>query len=286
MTTDIAPRLVAIDLDGTLLDNDGIVPDRNRRALHAAHEAGLKLVLCTGRTFTETRGIIEQIGLDLDATITIGGALISEAMTGRTLERVTISGQLSRECVRWLQARDYAVVVTHDTEMHGFDGYVIDGPRCHDGMKRWLTWTQCDMRALTDIDALDDSLMRISVVDDMEVVRGTVDEFATAFDGRLNYNVIKVISSGFTILEAFSGAVTKWTAIERLCRRWEIDPRATVALGDDVNDSPMLRGAGLGVAVMNATEPAKSAADEITSSNRDCGVAVILERLVAAARST
>ncbi|RMF85526.1 MAG: HAD-IIB family hydrolase, partial [Planctomycetota bacterium] len=238
---DTTPRLIAIDLDGTLLDADGVVPERNRRALHAAHEAGLKLVLCTGRTFTETRDVIEQIGLDLDATVTIGGALISEAMTGRTLERVEIEAELSRECVRWLQARDYAVIVTHDVQQHGFDGYVIDGRRCHDGMKRWLKWTRCEMRVLFDVDVLDGSLLRISVVDDLDTVRETVDEFAAAFGDRLSHNVIHVASSGFTILEAFHRDVTKWTAIERLCRRWRIDPRATVAIGDDVNDAVAFR---------------------------------------------
>ena len=78
-------KLLAVDLDGTLLDSAHRVPARNRAALHRAHQAEIKIVLCTGRSFTETRPILDEIGLDLDASVTAGGAILTDVATSKTI---------------------------------------------------------------------------------------------------------------------------------------------------------------------------------------------------------
>ena len=88
-------ELLAIDLDGTLLDSSHRVPPENRAALHAAHAAGIRIVLCTGRSFPETRPVLDEIGLDLDATVTVFGAVLTDVRTGRTLERLPFTLDLA-----------------------------------------------------------------------------------------------------------------------------------------------------------------------------------------------
>src|SRR5215510_2332090 len=131
-------QLLAIDLDGTLLDSRSRVPSRNREALHRAHEAGMKIVLCTGRSYTETRATIREIGLDLDATVTVGGALLTNVADGRTIERVPIHRTLAGEVAGWFRERSYAILWLHDADEAGFDGFAIDGPRRHAAIDRWL----------------------------------------------------------------------------------------------------------------------------------------------------
>lgn len=273
-------QLFAIDLDGTLLDSGHRLPPRNRTALHAAHESGFKIVLCTGRSFTETRPILDEIGLDLDATVTIGGALLTDVATGRTIDRTPIALKVARESTEWFWQRGYLVMWFYDASEAGFDGYLIDGPRRHAAIDRWLENTPCRMR---EIGALPDdgrAPLRVTVVDDIEVLDNVSDEFQRAFDGRMTNNIIRVPTYGFTVLEAFDATVNKWYGIEKLCRRWCVDSRRTVAIGDDVNDLPMVRQAGLGVAVANAKPLVRTAAQRVVPSNDECGVADLIEELL------
>jgi Cof subfamily protein (haloacid dehalogenase superfamily) len=273
-------RLLAIDLDGTLLDSHSRVPLRNREALHRAHEAGLKIVLCTGRSFTETKGTLAEIGLDLDATVTVGGALLTSVADGRTLERVPIDGSIAREALTWFRERSYATLWLHDADEAGFDGYAIDGPRRHPAIDRWLTLSPCDMRACADVPPAEFGALRVTILDEDDELRRVSKAFTERFAGRLNHNIIHVPAYGFTVIECFEATVDKWTGILRLCRRWGIDAAETAVIGDDVNDLPMIRQAGLGVAVANARPAVLAAAARVVASNNDAGVAELVASLL------
>jgi len=274
-------QLLAIDLDGTLLDSEHRLPPRSRAALHAAHEAGLKIVVCTGRSFTETRPILDQIGLDLDAAVSVGGALLTDVATGKTIDYTAIKPDVARESAAWFLRRGYTVMWLRDASTVGFDGYLIDAARRHPAIDRWLDMTPCHMRIVNTLPDDGEPPLRITVVDDIEVLDIVSAEFKRVFDGRMTNNVIKVPTYGFTVLEAFDAAVDKWYGIEKLCRRWKIDPRRTVAVGDDVNDLPLVQQAGLGVAVANAKPAVKTAAARVVASNDDCGVADLVRQLLA-----
>jgi hydroxymethylpyrimidine pyrophosphatase-like HAD family hydrolase len=273
-------QLIAIDLDGTLLDSRGKLPARNRAALHRAHDNGLKVVLCTGRSYTETRPVIQQIGLDLDATITVGGALITDVASGATLEATPMEPQLARECAAWFQSRGYALLWLHDRHAAGDDGFAIDGPRRHAAIDLWLMKSGCSMRAAAGIPAFDHNPLRLTILDDDAELRRMSAELAAEFDERLTHNLIHVPAYGFTVIESFAGVVSKWFGIESLCRRWNIDPAATVAVGDDVNDLSMIRTAGLGVAVANARPEVLAASKRQTASNNDAGVADLIDTIL------
>jgi HAD superfamily hydrolase (TIGR01484 family) len=272
--------LLAIDLDGTLLDAEHHVPPRNRAALHAAHEAGLKIVVCTGRSYTETRPILNELDLDLDATVTVGGALLTEVATGRTIEATEIDLAVALESTAWFLERGYTVVWLRDASTAGFDGYLIEASRRHAVLDRWFAMTPCRMKELSGPPTDGEAPLRVTIVDEIEVLEGICTEFRSAFDGRLTSNVIRVPTYGFTVLEAFDAAVDKWYGIEKLCGRWRLDPARTVAIGDDVNDLPMIERAGLGVAVANAKPAVARAAGRIVAANDECGVAELIEELL------
>ena len=273
-------NLLAIDLDGTLLDSTHRLPPRNRTALHAAHQAGLKIVVCTGRSYTETRPILDDIGLDLDASVTVGGALLTEVATGKTIDYTTITLEVALEAARWFLQRGYTVLWLRDASTAGFDGYLIDAPRRHPAIDRWFEITPCRMHKLTGLPDDGQPPLRITVVDEIEALDGLSAEFAQAFNRRLNSNVIRVPTYGFTVLEAFDAVVDKWYGIGKLCNRWSIDPGRTVAVGDDVNDLPMIQNAGLGVAVANAKPAVKRVATQVVAANDEAGVADLIEQLL------
>lgn len=271
--------LLAIDLDGTLLDRSQCVTERSRAALHRAHAAGIRIVLCTGRSFVETRPVLAQIGLDLDATVTAGGALISDAASGATIESTPFEPSVALRVLGWFSERRYTVLWLHDASLAGFDGYVVDGPIRHSAVDLWLALSGCRMEKV-ERPPNGHPPLRIAIVDDSPVLHRLSGEFAETFGEVTSHNVINVPSLNFTVIESFAASVSKWAGILALCRRWGIDPAETVAVGDDVNDVSMLRGAGLGVAMGNAVPEARDAADRVIGDNGSSALAELIDELV------
>ncbi len=272
--------LLAIDLDGTLLDVQGELTERNRAALHTAHERGIRLVLCTGRSYTETRPILDAIGLDLDAAVTVNGSLLTDVRSGATLESYPMGFDLAEECIDFFQQRDYTVLWLHDARVHGFDGYVLSGPRRHDAIERWMQKTPCVMYEVRELPAERPPALRLTIVDDSERLERVSADFGRVFHGRMTHNLIEVPLYAFTIIETFVSPIDKWFGIRRLCERFGVDPRRTAAIGDDVNDLAMIRAAGLGVAIGNARAEVLAAAQVRVASNSDSGVAELIDRIL------
>lgn len=273
-------QLIAIDLDGTLLDSDGRLPARNREALHRAHQAGLKIVLCTGRLYAETRPILDAIGLDLDAAVTVGGAVVTDVATGRTIQRTTIPRALARRVGGFFQSHGHTVLWMIDGDEAGYDGHVIAGPRRHLAVDVWLSRAPVTVRPIDALPGNGAEPVRITVVDESEPLTALSERFRDEFGDSVPHNVIRVHSYNFSVIETFGPRVDKWNGILALCRRWGLDPAGTVAVGDDVNDLPMIRGAGLGVAMRNAVPAVRDAAAMQTGSHDECGVAELIERLL------
>lgn len=273
-------ELLAIDLDGTLLDSQHALPAENRAALHRAHESGIRIVLCTGRAFAETRPVLDEIGLDLDATVTVFGALVTDVATGRTLDRTPMSPAVAREATAWFQRLGYPVMWLTDPNEAGTDGYVLSGARRHPGVDAWLARTPC---TVAEVDRLPDDCaapLRLSIIDEGEILDELSARLRTTFDGRMTHNVLHAPPYRLSLIEAFAPQVNKWYAVEKLCRWWGIDPGRTIAIGDDVNDVAMIAGAGLGVAVANARPVVQAAARRVVASNDACGVAQLLAEVL------
>lgn len=280
MPKSLSYDLLAIDLDGTLLDSQHALPPRNRAALHRAHDAGLRIVLCTGRSFTETRAVLGQIGLDLDATVTVFGALVTDAATGQTLDRTPIPLPAAFAATEWFGQQGFPVLWLTDPNEAGTDGYVLAGPRRHPAVDVWIERSACVVENVDRLPTGCAAPLRISIIEENDVLEAVSARLRTAFDGRLTHNVLHAPPYRLSLIEAFAPIVNKWYGIAKLCRRWAVDPRRTVAIGDDVNDVDMIREAGLGVAVANACPPVRQVADRLTDSNDACGVAKVIEELL------
>jgi Cof subfamily protein (haloacid dehalogenase superfamily) len=280
MAADLRCELLAIDLDGTLLDSEHRLPPENRAALHRAHEAGIRIVLCTGRSFTETRPILDLIGLDLDATVSVFGALVTDVRRLRTLHRTPIAADVALAVTEWFQRLGYPVLWLNDPEETGDDGFVLAGPNRHPAVDAWIERTPCVVRNVARLPDDWAAPLRISIIDESAELSRISNRLRLEFDGRLTHNVLHAPPYRLSLIEAFAPMVNKWYGIEKLCRSWSIDPRHTVAVGDDVNDIDMIRHAGLGVAMANARPAVLDAADRSTDTNDGRGVAKLIAELL------
>jgi Cof subfamily protein (haloacid dehalogenase superfamily) len=274
--------LFAIDLDGTLLNAQHELSAENRAALHQAHEAGVRIVLCTGRAYTETEPVLAQIGLDLDASVTVFGALVTDIRTGETIERTPIPLHVGHAVTSWFQDEGYPVLWLTDPNETGHDGFMLRGKKRHPAVDAWLERSPCQVQQVDQIPELTAAPLRLSVIDDEGPLEMVSARLSTEFADRIVHNVLHAPPYKLSLIEAFAPVVSKWHGIKKLCKEWQVDPARVMAIGDDVNDVAMLRHAGLGVAVSNAKEGVKNVADRMVASNDENGVAQLIEELLGA----
>ena len=122
--------------------------------------------------------------------------------------------------------------------------------------------------------------MRVGIVAAREAVHHSMRSLSQACEGRIVQQSLYVPAYGVEVLEVFDPAVNKWEGVLHVARRHGIEPREIIAIGDDVNDLPMLQNAGLGVAMGNGRSEAKAVADLVIGTNADEGLAQFLEELV------
>ncbi len=282
-------RLLAIDVDGTLLNSRNELPPANRDALHQAHEAGITVCLCTGRSLTETRGVIEQLGLDSDVGIFVFGAIVSELPAGRTLHRTPLPPPLTDRLVRHFQLRGYPVLILYDSCETGFDYRLVEGRKNVDAYQRFLKiftdrieGPSAPVQLLSVWQAGPCPPVRLAVIDDPEHIAETVSLLERDFTpSELKCNPIYAPNYRFHVVECFAPPVNKWYGVTQVARRLGIDRSEIVAVGDDINDLEMIAEAGLGVAMGNAIERIKSVARWHAPTQDEAGLAAVVDALLA-----
>lgn len=257
------------------------LPPAHREALHRAHEAGLRISLCTGRSLVEARTVLDQIGLDLDAGVFVFGSIVTDLAAGRTLARTPLSEELTGRLVDHFQSRGYPLLVLFDPTETGFDYLFVHGERNLAAHEAWLKVTPATVERTDAWRPLPCHPVRLGVVDDPAHIAGTVAELRAAFPpDQLKFNPIYAPNYGLHVVECFAPEVNKWHGISQLCALWGMEGSQVVTLGDDVNDVEMIARAGLGVAMGNAVEAVRAAARLQVASNDADGVADLVDRLL------
>lgn len=260
-------RLIATDLDGTLLRNDETISERSRQAIVRAQELGLTVVVASGRSPRNLIGIARDAGLG-GLAICCNGAIVYDLNQEAIVQHTTIDVSVARELIIRLRAAMPEVCFCVEL-----------GTRI--GMEpAYLALRQ---RPPREPPLIDDALALCSgpvtkmIVRHpslaLEAVLETTRELASA--------AVSVTYSGFAFVEVAAAGVDKGRALEALCGRLNVNASEVVAFGDRPNDLGMLAWAGHAVAMANAHPDVLKQAHEITVSNMDDGVAVVLERLLA-----
>jgi len=278
----LAYRLLAVDVDGTLMDSRNELPAANREALQRAHKAGLYVCICTGRSLTETGEVLDQIGLDLDAGVFVFGAVVSDLNNRRTLRRSPIARSVADRLVTFFRQRDYPVLCLHDADQAGFDYLVVHGGRNTESCERWLSQTPTRVERRDEWTPGSNDPLRLSVIEEPQAAQGLLTDLAAAFpNGQIKCNPIYAPNYGLHVVECFSPEVNKWHGLCGLLERWNIMPTEVVAVGDDVNDVEMITHAGLGVAMGNAVPAVCKAAKAHAPTNDQCGLAQAIDAVLA-----
>ncbi len=258
-------RMIATDIDGTMLRPDGTLSPAVRQALHEAAAAGIHVVPATGRPFIIATDILEALGLD-EYWIFANGAVTWHHGRSETVRGFWMQPSEVRQIVERIRARlpGAGFAVEFDTEAifeSGFEQIVpVSGP----------------LNAVDDVlEVLDRPVQKVLAFDHDTGVDQLYDSVAAAVEG------VGVPSySGLPFVEVAAALVTKAMAVAELAADLGVDQREVAAFGDYHNDVSMLRWAGRGYAMGNATDDAKAAADHVIGTNADDGLATQVRSLL------
>ena len=265
------PRLIATDVDGTLLDDDETVTARTRAAVGAAVQAGAQFVLATGRPPRWVHPVVDALGF-APMAVCANGAVIYDPAADRIVSARTLSaevlGELAEIATRVIPGAGLAV------ERVGRSAHDAATPQFVSSPGYEHAWLNPDNTEVSVADLLSEPAIKLLI----RKAGARSDDMAAALVQHIGAQGDITYSTNNGLIEVMPLGISKATGVEELARPHNISPEEVVTFGDMPNDIPMLRWAGLGVAMGNAHPDALAAADEVTADNSDDGVARVLER--------
>ena len=265
------PGLIATDVDGTLLDDDEKVSPRTSAAVRAAHDAGAQFVLATGRPPRWIKPVVDQLGF-APMAVCANGAVVYDPSTDRIVSARTLSadvlGELAEIATRLIPGAGLAV------ERVGRSAHDAATPQFVSSPGYEHAWLNPDNTEVSIEDLLSAPAIKLLIRKPGARSADLAAELASHIgtQGDITY------STNEGLVEIMPLGVSKATGVAEVARPRGISAAEVVTFGDMPNDVPMLSWAGLGVAMGNAHPDAVAAADEVTASNVEDGVARVLER--------
>lgn len=283
----MAYKLLATDLDGTLLNEQREIDRENIDAIHEYRQKGGRVVICSGRSPLSTRWIANTIGLKGEPIIAYNGAIILDE-----------NGEISEQAVF---EHDHLLSFWELCEGEGFYAHFYEGdtllvPKETKWNKNWIENNipslektngsatdlvnfrgQCQVKMVDDfyryIKAKQPDITKIAVFDE----EGRLADFSKVIGQQVGG--MEVSSSlNFLNLEISPSGVSKASSLLKLSEKYDIPISQIAAIGDNYNDALMLTAAGLGIAMGNAPDEVKMLADQVTGSNQEAGVAQAIRR--------
>ena len=277
-------RLIAIDIDGTLLDGRGALPPRNRRAVHRAIEHGIQVVLVTGRAFHHARPIAEALAPahapDALALIVSNGALTKRA-DGTTVDRRLVPRNTARAIVEAMRPRHRGVAIIFDrpdARQYVYERIDWSHPQRHwyyERNRAFITRVEPIEAALTEDPA---QVAFTGGVEQMRTLAAEVRALPQAPE--VTVTLTEYAERDFSLLDLIAGAWSKGAALKAWTYRLGFDRAAVMAVGDNLNDREMLEFAGRPVVMGNAVQPLRQLGWPITASHDECGLADAIEAII------
>ncbi|MEW5290404.1 MULTISPECIES: sugar-phosphatase [Erwinia] len=268
----MAIKLIAIDMDGTLLNPQHEVTPAVKEAIRCAREKGVAIVLATGRPFIGVQRYLMELGLQQDGQycITNNGALVQQAATGDCVAEVTLNyddyryfEQLARELGVHFQALTKSLLFTANKDISEFTVH-----------ESFLTGIPLRFRTVEEMDK-SATFPKVMMIDQPEKLDKAISRIP--HEAHQRYTIMK--SSPY-YLEILHKQVNKGAGVKALADRLGLSREEVMAIGDQENDLAMLEFAGTGVAMGNGIASVKAIAQFVTKTNQEDGVAYAIEKFV------
>ncbi len=292
--------LLAIDLDGTLIGPEGVVRRANIEAIARARDAGLEVVVCTGRGLIESARHLNAIdartpakGRDIAPVVCAGGAMIADAVDNSTLHRWAMREELVHRLCDHFAQHERAPLLLKDRGAAGYDYLVVNSGPIEEPSRWWFEHMGVEVKFVGHVrdDEHPEHTIRVGFAAHESIMRELGGSIIETFGREAHTQHFAAVSGSkdgsggvkdeaIHLLEVFDPQVNKWTAIHRLALQQGIDRTRIAAIGDEINDIQMLEGAALGIAMGNAVPEAKAVSDVEAPGFDEDGVAHAIGKIL------
>lgn len=266
-------KLLVVDVDGTIVDGKGAISDADEKALAGIMAAGIMVSLSTGRVIKACQKILERLSLD-GHHIFFDGALVSDPSQNEEIYCRPIESGLVKQAVKFARANDIYL------ELYSEEQFFAERQNWSDDVHYKFFGVAPTITDFNGIWQRERVIKAEMVVRDSEERRKS-DLFQAEFNGRLHFSIAR--SPAFPqidFINIINSGVSKGEALKRLATFMGISKKEIIAIGDGLNDIPLLEAAGMAVAMGNAFPEVKQVADYITLDVKQSGVAVAVERFL------
>lgn len=272
-------KLLAIDLDGTLLTDDKRMLEENKKVLAALSKQGLEIIIATGRRYWSAKNFVKELGIDL-IILANNGNIIRRISDDRVLVTKYLEKDDFHEIVKKGRSiglypilhvnhyeDGYDLLIEEDEEGNKYSNYVKKNIIRHKKMKNILDYEES-------------KILVICYESSYETLRKFEEKIHKEYPRKFNTHILLNGSDIGPILEIMSLKGSKWLSLRDYAKDKGINESQIIAIGDDNNDVEMVEKAGLGIAMKNGTDKVKKVADIITKkTNNEAGVAQVLKEI-------
>ncbi|HBV76964.1 MULTISPECIES: sugar-phosphatase [Vibrio] len=264
-------KLIAIDMDGTLLNSDHRITEENKQAIAAARAKGIHIVLASGRPLDGMLTALQELDMDSDEdfVISYNGSMVQKVASKTAIRQEILTGSDAKLIAEWAKKLNVSV--------HAFsikEGLITPKNNkytAHECNINGITLTEMSFEDLEDNDAI----LKAMMVEEEAELSQAINDLPTDL-----YNQFTIVRSAPFFLEFMHKTSDKGAGVQALAEHLGINASEVITMGDAGNDHHMLKYAGLGIAMGNATEETKAIADYITDTNNNSGVARAIEKFV------
>jgi len=262
-------KLIALDLDGTLLNSKKQISKENMEAIRLAESKGIKVVFCSGRIYAGARIYAEEASIK-DPLIACNGAVIRDVYTGETIYNNTLNDE---DCYKVID-----MCHMEDIYFHFYIGDTMYTEKLEfSSLSYWKKNEQLPEKDRVDIrlvENMTETLEKCKIkASKIVIVSRDIEKLKRVRKMISGIETIDVMSSNFDNFEIVNRGVSKGNALKILTEKLNISMIEIAAIGDNENDYSMLREAGLSIAMRNAENSLKEISDFVTLSNDENGVA-------------
>jgi Cof subfamily protein (haloacid dehalogenase superfamily) len=253
-------KLLAMDLDGTLMNDDHEIPENNKRAIAAAVENGVSVCLCSGRSYMSLHRFEQQLSLDVEPNygICFNGSIVYKTWNHETLLDTRIDNGT-------------ALFIAETLKKFGGDIIIYMKDRLFaeketPAINAYTALSRVDATFVDSFGKITQDVSKVLIKSDPETLKHAAEYMKPIVDGKCNQFLTEA-----SLLEYTAPNATKGAALTFLAGYIGVDMDDVIAVGDHHNDVHMIKEAGVGVAVANAVGAAKEAADYITKADNNAG---------------
>ena len=285
-------KLVAIDLDGTMLNSSGVVTERTKNAIEVAKKNGTEIIIASGRPIDSIKAIANEIKSD-KYFIAGNGAIIYDIKNDQVIYDKYLKKEKVLEIIKICEQNSISYNVYTDKTIlakalkYNVLYYHKENLKKPEDKKTNISIVKDMYEYVKDLK--DEKFLKMTICDEHKSIFNSIIRKISAIDeievldvSHISRKTIKQGTEEFLIeyyyTEISSVNVDKWTAIEFLIEKLGIKKEEVIAIGDNMNDKRMIENAGLGVVMKGSTPVVVEKADVVADSNNDDGVAKILEQ--------